>query len=161
MCVRFAARRISSRPNSRYADNGTRMPCLKRKRREHGPLTSGPNPVQKSGTTSPPDPCGAVAPRPESSSIACVICAVTGIFTVCGRNSVGRMPASQAGRRRFESGRPLCDKPKPCNELCCRASCLILRALSAGTPRVHRGTPLCVEPGGRSEPLPIGFPDAH
>src|SRR5690349_2910248 len=24
-----------------------------------------------------------------------------------GRNSVGRMPASQAGRRRFESGRPL------------------------------------------------------
>ena len=26
----------------------------------------------------------------------------------CGRNSVGRMPASQAGRRRFESGRPLC-----------------------------------------------------
>jgi hypothetical protein len=26
-----------------------------------------------------------------------------------GRNSVGRMPASQAGRRRFESGRPLLD----------------------------------------------------
>src|SRR6185437_17085570 len=26
---------------------------------------------------------------------------------VRGRNSVGRMPASQAGRRRFESGRPL------------------------------------------------------
>jgi hypothetical protein len=25
----------------------------------------------------------------------------------CGRNSVGRMPASQAGRRRFEPGRPL------------------------------------------------------
>ena len=28
-------------------------------------------------------------------------------FRVRGRNSVGRMPASQAGRRRFESGRPL------------------------------------------------------
>ena len=27
--------------------------------------------------------------------------------TLRGRNSVGRMPASQAGRRRFESGRPL------------------------------------------------------
>jgi hypothetical protein len=26
----------------------------------------------------------------------------------CGRNSVGRMPASQAGRRGFESHRPLC-----------------------------------------------------
>src|SRR4029078_5983511 len=29
-------------------------------------------------------------------------------FSNRGRNSVGRMPASQAGRRRFESGRPLC-----------------------------------------------------
>jgi hypothetical protein len=28
-------------------------------------------------------------------------------ITPRGRNSVGRMPASQAGRRRFESGRPL------------------------------------------------------
>src|SRR5688500_11338472 len=32
---------------------------------------------------------------------------VTRSRTSRGRNSVGRMPASQAGRRRFESGRPL------------------------------------------------------
>src|SRR3979411_593648 len=38
----------------------------------------------------------------------------------CGRNSVGRMPASQAGRRRFGSGRPLwmlCNYVLPKNRL--------------------------------------------
>ena len=34
-----------------------------------------------------------------------------GVSRHCGRNSVGRMPASQAGRRRFESGRPLLRAP--------------------------------------------------
>ena len=35
--------------------------------------------------------------------------------TVRGRNSVGRMPASQAGRRRFESGRPLLEHRRNSN----------------------------------------------
>ncbi len=57
---------------------------------------------------------------------------------ICGRNSVGRMPASQAGRRRFESGRPLCRPSSPASFLLGGACCVPGGAcgLSSSSPRV-------------------------
>ena len=67
------------------------------------------------------------------------------VVLVRGRNSVGRMPASQAGRRRFESGRPLLDGPAQIRQLrapgphAARRVCFGDRGAACGGWRVHLG----------------------
>ena len=67
---------------------------------------------------------------------------------LCGRNSVGRMPASQAGRRRFESGRPLFGdtklrlvSPTPGASRIRRFACVTAATVARAFARLHRVAP--------------------